>query len=80
VLRLVIARGMTLTLAGIGIGVVGAWGLTRFLSTLLYGVRPTDPVTLFAVCMVVSITACVAIYIPARRAAKLDPVVALRYE
>jgi putative ABC transport system permease protein len=80
VLRLTLLRGMALTLPGIGFGIVGAWMLTRFLSTLLYGVKPTDPATFVAVSMILICAASLASYIPARRAAKVDPMVALRYE
>lgn len=80
VLRLVLEQGMILALLGVAAGLAGAWGLTRFLATLLYGVRPTDPVTLVAVSIILGAVAFVASYIPARRAMKVDPIVALRYE
>jgi putative ABC transport system permease protein len=80
VLRLVIRQGLRLVAAGIGIGVIGAWGLTRLMTALLFGVTPTDSITLVAVVMTLAIVALLACYIPARRATKVDPLVALRYE
>jgi putative ABC transport system permease protein len=80
VLKLVIGRGMRLTLAGLAVGIGLALGLTRFLSNLLYGVRPTDPVTFLGMSVLFVVVAALACYFPARRAARTDPAVALRYE
>ncbi len=80
VLSLVMGQGLWVTLAGLGIGLLGALGLTRFLSSLLYGVRPTDPLTFLVALLILTSTALLACYIPARRAARVDPMIALRHE
>jgi putative ABC transport system permease protein len=80
VLRLVVRQGMRVALAGAAAGLLGALLLTRLMSTLLYGVRSTDPATFLAVTLVLTGVAVVASYIPARRAARIDPLVALRHE
>jgi predicted permease len=80
VLKLVVARGMALAVIGLGIGVAVALGLTRFLSSMLFGVKPTDPLTFVVVSLVLIAVALLACYIPARRAARVDPMVALRHE
>jgi putative ABC transport system permease protein len=80
VLRLVVGQGLKLTLIGLAVGITGAFGLTRFLSSLLYGVKPSDPLTFTAVSLLLTAVALLASYIPARKATKVDPMVALRYE
>ena len=80
VLRLVVRQGMRVALAGAAAGLLGALVLTRLMSTLLYGVRSTDPATFLAVTLVLAGVAAVASYIPARRAARIDPLVALRHD
>jgi putative ABC transport system permease protein len=80
VLRMVVRQGMVPALIGMGLGIAGALGLTRLLSSLLYGVRPDDPLTFASVLLILAGVALVATFIPARRATKIDPVVALRYE
>jgi putative ABC transport system permease protein len=80
VLKLIIRNGMALTLLGVVIGVGGASALTRLLATLLFGVTPTDKPTFVAVSAVLVLVSLLACYIPARRATKVDPLVALRYE
>jgi len=79
-LGMVIRRGMRLTLVGLAIGTAGALVLTRLLGSLLFGISPRDPATLIVVAAILSAVALLACYIPARRAAAVDPMVALRYE
>ena len=80
VLGLVLKGGMALSLFGIGAGLAGAFVLTRWMTTLLFGVKPTDALTFIAVSICLLVTALLACYIPARRATKVDPLTALRYE
>jgi predicted permease len=80
VLRMVLGQGMRLTLVGIGVGLMGAAAASRVLSSKLFGVTPTDPVTFAAVALLLMGVALAACYVPARRAMRVDPVVALRYE
>ena len=80
VLKLVVNNGMKLALVGIGLGLAGSWALTRFIAKLLVGVQPTDLLTFSLVSVCLLVAAFVACYLPARRATKVDPLVALRYE
>jgi ABC-type antimicrobial peptide transport system permease subunit len=80
VLRFIVSQGMALSAAGAILGALGALGVTRYLASLLYGVRPFDPLTFLAVALLLALVALAACYTPARRASRVDPMVALRYE
>jgi len=80
VLRLVVKQGFALALVGAAVGIGTAFGVTRYLTSMLYGVRPNDPLTLAAAAVLLWFVALAACYIPARRATRVDPLVALRYE
>ena len=79
-MRLVVGNGMKLVAVGLVAGLAGAFWLTRYMSAMLYGVKPSDPLTYVEVALVLLAVAFLATYIPARRAAQVDPVIALRYE
>ena len=80
VLKLMVRGSMTWVVVGIAVGVAGSLGLTRLLGTLLYDVKPSNPVVLGTVSLLLMCIGLLASYIPARRAPKVDPMVALRYE
>jgi len=78
--RMIVWQGMTMVLAGIGAGLGVAFGLTRLMTNLLFDVKPTDPTTFGAVTVLLTATALAASWIPARKAARVDPLVSLRHE
>jgi predicted permease len=80
VLRLIMRQGLVLAIAGVAIGIALAFGLTRFLASVLFGVQPFDPVTFVSVALLLILITLAACYLPARRATRIDPIAALRYE
>jgi putative ABC transport system permease protein len=80
ILGLILRQGVRLTLCGVAVGIAGALALTRFLANLLFGIQPRDPATFAVVAAVLCVVSLLASYMPARRATKVDPMVALRYE
>jgi putative ABC transport system permease protein len=80
VMKVVMRQGVILTVAGVTIGLAASFALTRLISDLLFGVEATDPATLIAITLLLLVVALLACFIPARRATRVDPIVALRYE
>jgi len=80
VLKLVLGQGVVMAGVGVGIGLAASFGLTRLMKQMIFGVTATDPLTLAGVSLLLTAVALLACYVPARRAMRTDPVVALRYE
>ena len=79
-MQLVLSRGVVLTVVGLVVGILGSLGLTRLMASLLYGVGARDPATMLLVGALLALVAVIACYVPARRATKIDPLMAVRYE
>jgi putative ABC transport system permease protein len=80
VLQLVLGEGFKIVTAGVFAGIAASFGLTRFMPSLLYGVGPNDPLTFVVVAVLFALVALAACYVPTRRASRVDPMIALRYE
>jgi ABC-type antimicrobial peptide transport system permease subunit len=80
VLRVVLNQALKITLVGLAVGLVGAFAATRALGSMLFGVKASDPATFAGIALLLATIAILASYLPARRATKVDPVIALRYE
>ena len=80
ILRLILTEGMGITVVGLGVGLLGAFGVSSIVKSQLFGVSATDPLTFLGVILALAVVALLACYIPARRATRVDPMVALRYE
>jgi putative ABC transport system permease protein len=80
VMKMVVGRGMALAMIGVAVGLVASYALTRLMKTLLFGVSATDPLTFTVIALSLGLIALMACWIPARRAAKVDPMIALRCE
>ena len=78
--RMVIGQGMRLAVAGVVIGIGAAWGLSQVIKTFLFGVKERDPMVFAGVAVLLTVVSLIAVWLPARRATRIDPVVALRYE
>jgi len=77
---MILGHGMKLALIGIGLGLIGAFALTRLMASMLFGVEPTDATTFSAIAVMLTVVALLACYLPGRRATKVEPTVSLRYE
>ena len=77
---MIVRQGMSLALAGVVVGIGAAWGLSRFVESLLFGVKARDPLVFIAVPVALSVVAVLGVWLPAARASRIDPIEALRYE
>lgn len=80
VMKLVIFQGIRLAIVGVAVGLMGAFALTRLMQSMMFGVSMTDPVTFVLIAILLTVVALLACYVPARRATKVDQMIALRYE